>query len=174
MPAPNGGLLTRWNGWASIWLARIAALLVAGLALMTFADVFARYLFNSPFSFTIEITELTMGVIVYFGLGLVTHENSHVSVDILTSRLRRKLRAAVALVVDMAALAYLAVLVWRVWERAFDLHALGDVTQILLMPLWPGALAMAVGSVFLLTGVLLQFARSIGDLVAPGGAANDG
>ena len=83
-------MLERMNAVAAMWLARIAAAVIACLALMTFADVFARYVFNSPFSFTIELTEAAMGVIVFFGLALVTHEDGHISVDIVTSRLRAR------------------------------------------------------------------------------------
>jgi len=167
MREPDRGLPARLNGWATMWLARIAAVILAFLALMTFADVFARYFLNSPFTFTIEITEMAMGVIVFFGLGLVTHDQAHIAVDILTNRLRRTLQAAVALVVNLVALIYLAVLAWRMWERAIDLLQLGDVSQILLIPFWPGALLMAFGSLFLLTGILLVIRERAIDLLRP-------
>ena len=47
------------------------------------------------------------------------------------------------------------------WMQAFELLDLGDVTQILLLPYWPGAMAMAFGSAFLLTGVFLQLLRAL-------------
>ena len=130
-------MLERMNAVAAMWLARIAAAVIACLALMTFADVFARYVFNSPFSFTIELTEAAMGVIVFFGLALVTHEDGHISVDIVTSRLRARLRAALGLLMQAIALAYLALLVWRLWIRALELYDFGDTTQILLMKTKP-------------------------------------
>lgn len=156
MDGPTIGPIGRWNGRVTTWLARIAALILAVLCLTTFADVVARYFFNAPFAFTVEATELAMGLIVYLGVGLVTHDNEHVSADVVTLRLPDRLRTLVGLVTNGLALAFLLVMVWRVWLRAAELRAEGDVTQILLVPIWPVAFAMAFGAVFFATGVLLQ------------------
>jgi TRAP-type C4-dicarboxylate transport system permease small subunit len=150
------GPIGRWNGRVTTWLARIAALILAALCVTTFADVVARYFFNKPFTFTVEVTELAMGLIVYLGIGLVTHENEHVSADVVTSRLSEGLRALMGLATNVLALAFLAVMVWRVWLRAADLLAKGDITQIWYIPIWPVAFAMAFGAVFFVSGMFLQ------------------
>ena len=54
---------------------------------MTFCDVVGRYVFNSPFTFTVEFTQLSMGLIVYLGVGLTTHDRGHIVVDVVTLRL---------------------------------------------------------------------------------------
>ena len=82
--------LARANGRATLFLARIAAVALAVIALATFCDVIGRYFFKAPFSFTVELTEMGMAVLVYFGIGLVTHENGHISADFLSSRLPPK------------------------------------------------------------------------------------
>ena len=150
------GAIGRWNGRVTTWLARIAASILAVLCATTFADVVARYFLNKPFTFTVEVTELAMGLIVYLGVGLVTHDNEHVSADVVTSRLSVGLRALVTLTTNVLALAFLAVMVWRVWLRAADLLAKGDITQIWHIPLWPVAFAIAFGGVFFITGVLFH------------------
>ena len=104
------GRIDRLNGRATMWLARIAAAVLALLAVMTFCDVIARYFFNSPLSFTVEITEIAMGVIVYFGVGLVTQDNGHISVDIVTLRLSDWWRALLRLATNIAALGFLALM----------------------------------------------------------------
>jgi TRAP-type C4-dicarboxylate transport system permease small subunit len=155
------GLIGRLNGRVTMWLARVAALILAALCLMTFADVLGRYFFNRPFTFTVEVTELAMGLIVYLAIGLTTHASEHISVDVVTLRLSEGVRALVALLTNLVALAFLAVMVWRVWLRAIDLMAKGDVTQVWRIPQWPVALAMAFGALFLLTGVFLHMATAL-------------
>jgi len=165
MTEAGQGRLHRLNGMVTLWLARVAAAIMAFLALITFADVGARYLFNKPFNFSVEVTELSMGLMVYFGLGLTTHENGHVRVDFFTLKLGERVRAAIELVTSLIAFAFLAVMVWRLWMRALVLLEKHDVSQVLHLPFWPVAFAMATASLLLLTGVflwLLDAARQLG------------
>lgn len=152
----NAGLIGRWNGRVTWWLARIAAFVLASLAVITFCDVIARYFFNRPFPFTVEITEIAMGVLVYFGVGLATHDNDHISVDFVTLRLSERLRTLMTLITNAIAFVFLIFLVWRVWLRAGVLLEKDDMTPIMFIRLWPFAYIMAFGSVFYLTGILVQ------------------
>ena len=160
------GPLGRLNGRVTLWLARCAALVLSLLAVLTFCDVLARYLFSKSFSFTVEATELGMGLIVYLGVGLITHEKGHVAVDFVTIRLPQVAQALLETLVNLLALAYLTFLVWRLFLRAEELADKGDYTPIWHMPLWPVAGVMAIGSVFFLTGVLLHLASAVARLSA--------
>src|SRR3954470_22974391 len=104
--------LARANGRATLFLARIAAAALAIIALTTFCDVIGRYFFRAPFSFTVELTEMGMAVLVYFGIGLVTHENGHISADLLASRLPPKLGAMLAVVTNFLALGFVGLTIW--------------------------------------------------------------
>src|SRR5690348_921976 len=148
--------LARVNGRVATWLARIAAVALAVIAVVTLGDVIGRYFFHAPFAFTVELTQMAMGLVVYFGIGLVTHENAHISADFITLRLPPRLRAIFGLATNALALAFLALMVWRLWLQAEFLFAKGDTTMVWTVPLWPVAFAVAAGSVLLLTGVLLQ------------------
>ncbi len=150
------GSLARINARLAEWLARIGALALAVIALATFCDVVARYFFNRPFSFTVELTEIAMALVVYFGVGLVTHEGAHINADVVVLRLPLRWRIWFALVTNLLALGFLAFMVWRLWLRAVFLLGKGDTTPVWGMPLWPIAFAIAFGSVFLLTGVFLH------------------
>jgi TRAP-type C4-dicarboxylate transport system permease small subunit len=149
-------MLAHANERATLFLARISAAALAVIALTTFCDVIGRYFFHAPFSFTVELTEMGMAVLVYFGIGLVTHENGHISADFLVSRLPPKLGALLAVVTNLLALGFVGLTIWQLWLHAFYLLQKGDLTQNWRVPLWPVAFAAAFGSLFLLTGVLLQ------------------
>ena len=167
MRAPIVDALARANGRFTLWLARIAAVLLAVIAVVTFGDVVGRYFFHAPFAFTVELTQILMALIVYFGVGLVTHEDSHISADVVTIRLGPRLRALFALATNLLALVFLAVMVWRLWVQANFLFAKGDTTMVWTVPLWPMAFAVAFGSVFLLTGVALQLVAAAARLRDP-------
>jgi TRAP-type C4-dicarboxylate transport system permease small subunit len=156
MTGPAVTALARANGRAAMWLARIAAAALAVIAVVTFGDVIGRYFFHAPFAFTVELTQMAMALVVYFGVGLVTQENAHISADVVTLRLPPRLRALLAVVTDALALAFLAVMVWQLWQNAEFLRAKGDTTMVWEVPLWPVAFAIAAGGVLFLTGVLLH------------------
>ncbi|TMJ76936.1 MAG: TRAP transporter small permease [Alphaproteobacteria bacterium] len=153
--------LARANGRASLWLARLAAVALAIIALVTFGDVIGRYFFHAPFAFTVELTQMLMAIVVFFGVGLVTHEDAHISADVVTLRLPPRWRAAVAAVTNLLALCFLAILTWRLWGHAEFLYGKGDTTMVWTVPLWPVAFAVALGSVFYLTGVFLHLLDSM-------------
>src|ERR1051325_12052015 len=85
--------LARANRRVTMWLAWIAAVALALIALVTFGDVVGRYFFNASFAFTVELTGMLMAVIVFFGVGLVTHDDAHICADVVTMRLPERLRA---------------------------------------------------------------------------------
>jgi TRAP-type C4-dicarboxylate transport system permease small subunit len=66
-----------------------------------------------------------------------------------------RLRALFALATNLLALGFLVLMAWRLWLYAGFLFEKGDTTQVWAVPLWPVALAVAFGSLFLLSGVLL-------------------
>ena len=150
------GALGQLNGRVTTWLARIAAFILALLAVVTFCDVIGRYFFNAPFTFTVEMTELAMGLIVYLAVGLTTHDNEHISVDFVTLRLSEWTRALFGVITNALALAFLCIMIWRMWLQAAALLAKGDVTQVWRVAIWPVAFVMAFGGIFFLTGVLLH------------------
>ena len=79
----------------------------------------------------------------------------------MTQRLSDRLRALMGLVTNVLALAFLAVMVWRMGLRAADLLAKGDITDIWHIPIWPVAFAMAFGAVFFISGVLLHMLSAL-------------
>jgi TRAP-type C4-dicarboxylate transport system permease small subunit len=148
--------LTSANGWVTLWLARIACVALIVIAAVTFFDVIGRYFFQAPFPFTVELTQLAMAIVVYFGVGLVTHEDGHINADIVTLRLSPRRRALLAVLTNLLALGFLAAMAWCLWVQANFLLAKGDTTMVWTVPLWPFAFAVAFGSLFLLTGVVIQ------------------
>jgi len=148
--------LIRTNGRVTLWLAHIGSVALALIAAVTFVDVVGRYFFNAPFAFTVEMTQLAMAIVVYFGVGVVTHEDTHINADVVTLRLPPRGRALFALVMNLLAAAFLVLMVWRLWVQADFLREKGDTTMVWTVPLWPFAFAVAFGSIFLLTGVLVQ------------------
>ena len=170
----NGSIwdgLARANRRIAMALAWIAAFGLELIALVTFGDVVGRYFFHAPFAFTVELTQMAMAVIVFFGVGLVTHDDAHICADVVTARLSDRLRMLFGLLTNLIALGFAGVMSWQLWLYAVFLFGKGDTTQVWTVPLWPIAFAVAVGSIFIVTGLLLHvagvFRRLSGEVPVP-------
>lgn len=157
----GNGLLERLNGRISLWFARLAAVILSGIGLMTFCDVVARYFFNRPFTFTVEVTELLMGLVIFLGVGLTTHDTRHITVDIVTMKLPVRPRALLEIGVTIVGIAILFLMVWQMWKTAARLRSAGEYTPIHEIVIWPFAYVMAFASIFFLTGLLLYILRAV-------------
>jgi TRAP-type C4-dicarboxylate transport system permease small subunit len=169
MPDPSLGGWDRLNERATTWLALAGSVALAIMMLLTFIDVVGRYLFSLPFTGTVEMTELLMGLMIYLGIGLTTHDRGHIRVDLLVTRLSPRGQATLELITGAIALAFVALIVWQLWLRAQVNFDKNDMTQIWEWPVWPVAFTMAAGSLFLLSSMILLLLKAWQDLVrAPG------
>jgi TRAP-type C4-dicarboxylate transport system permease small subunit len=136
------GLARRLDGAIGAFAGTVLFLMMA----LTAVDVVGRYLFNRPFRGSLELTEILMTVMIFAGLPLVTAKGGHVTVDIadvlIPSAVKRWLGFAVHVICAFA----LSVLAWRLATKAMQLAAYGDTTAALLLPLWPLAWFMALGT----------------------------
>jgi len=171
MRDPLTSQVGRLNARVTFCLARIATVALALIAVVTFCDVIARKVFNSGFTFTVEMTEMAMALIVFLGVGLVTHQRGHIVVDVVTLRLSERARVWLELVTNILSLGFVLIMVWRLWLQAFFIRSKGDLTPIWNIPLWPIAYLIAAGSIFLVTGLVLHVLDSIDRAANPGKVA---
>ena len=72
-----------WENRIDAVLGFAASALLTLMMVLTFADVVARYLLNRPIRGAFEITELTLLVLIFAGLPLVSHADEHVTMDFI-------------------------------------------------------------------------------------------
>lgn len=130
----------------SNWMAGAASVCLLGLMLITFADVVGRYFFNAPLVFTVEIVELGMGLMLFFGLAMTTLNRGHISVDLITGFLPLYARVWLASFSALIAVIFLGLITWRLWDRAMNFMSDGLATQILFLPVAPVVFVMAIAA----------------------------
>lgn len=157
------GLIEKLSGTServTMWLARGGALALTIMMLLTFFDVIGRA-FNHPIVGTVEVTELLMGLLIFLGVGLTTFLRGHIRVDILITYLSPRAQAVLDSVTMAISTVFAALMCWQLWLKAADTVAMGDVTQIWAVPVWPVAYLMAACSITLVTGLALHLFRSL-------------
>src|SRR5687768_8423297 len=122
---------------------------------LTFADVVARYLLNRPIRGGFEITELTLLVLMFAGLPLVSHADEHVTMDFIDRILPARGRLVWLRVMHAVCAAIMFFLTWQVWIKATRIASYSDTTDVLRVPIGPFVYFMA--AMIALTGVVHVF-----------------
>ena len=122
------------------------------MMVLTFFDVVGRYLLNRPIRGAFEITELTLLVLIFAGLPLVSHADEHVTMDFIDRILPRAALRALVRLVHAACAALMFFLTWQVWIKADRIASYGDTTDILRITVAPFVYFMAL--MIALTGLV--------------------
>jgi TRAP-type C4-dicarboxylate transport system permease small subunit len=143
-------------------LGLLSAVPLALIVVITFADVFARYLFSSPIRGSVEMIEFAMALVIFTAMPLVTRHRGHVTVSLIDGVLRGRAVAIRRLVCDGLSALALGLMAWRLALHGADDFEAGTRTIVLewlQAPLtWAMALLAAVSALIL----LLQIAGQLG------------
>ena len=135
-------------------LGAISALPLAVILIVTFVDVFARYLFATPIRGSVEIIEFAMALVIFGALPLVTRSRGHVTVGLLDGVIGNgAARRIKQLLCDALSASALGLLAWRLWVHAGGQLAESSRSIVLGLPHAP--LSYALFALALLSMVLM-------------------
>ncbi len=124
--------------------------------------VFSRYVLRRPSHIALEISGYLMVALTFFGSGYILLKAKHVSVQVLTSRLKGAGRRIHDLTVNILLFLFTALVIYE--GIGFTLLAYREhyrSTSLLNFPMWIVYMTIPIGMVFL----LLQIIRNIMVLV---------
>lgn len=141
--------------WAFRVLQSAAAALLFAMMVLTFVDVWGRYVFNAPLPGAFEITELMMAALIFAGLPLVTAAGEHVSVDLLDYSISKNLQRFRDALINLLCAFMLGLLSYRLWLKAIEQVSYGDETAVLNLPVAPVTFFMSFSTA--LSGAALVY-----------------
>ncbi|WP_152527880.1 TRAP transporter small permease [Lutibaculum baratangense] len=128
----------------SLSLGLGAAIFLLAMMLVTTVDVAGRYLFATPLPGAFELTQLLLAATVFAGLPLVTLKEEHVSVTLLSERLKGRAAALHGALSSALSAAVFIVVARQLGVQAMRLASYGDTTSLLRIPMAPLAWTMSV------------------------------
>ncbi len=124
-------------------LELLTAIFLMLMVVLTFLDVFARYLFASPIKGSLEIIQFAMALVIFTALPLVTRQREQITVSLVEGLVKgASARRAKQIICDLISLAAVGLLTWRLWIQAGELVAANTRTIVLGWPMGPLAYAM--------------------------------
>jgi TRAP-type transport system small permease protein len=140
----RGELPQRLVSLAHAVLGTLMAADLLAIMMLTVVDVVGRYFVNQPILGASEMVEFMLAILVFGTLPLATAAREHIVIDLVDFAMTPRGKRVQQILVDLASAALLAFVGWRLWVRAAELGAHGDVTQSLLLPLAPLGYAMSI------------------------------
>jgi len=94
----------------------IIAILLGLMTLLTFANVLARYLFNSNIFYALELTVFMFAWLVLLGASYAVKKNAHLGVDAVVNMARPSARRVMGLLSALACIVYALLLLKGAWD----------------------------------------------------------
>lgn len=142
-------------------LAYLSCVCLVLLMLVTFADVIGRYFLNRPVTYAVELIELLMGLVVFFGLAYTTIKKAHISVDLLVDAVPSVVKSALMVFAALVSAVVIIIMAWRLTLRAIGFASDGLSTSVLFMPVAPFVFLMCAGAA-------LAALVAVAQLISPG------
>lgn len=147
-----------------LWLAAAALIAMMGV---TVADVFFRYVFNSPVRGSYDMVEATLVVFVFHGMSTAFLHRKHITIDLIDSFAGVRTVSLLVRLSDVLSIAAVVFFTYAMLVPAFQSYAYADVKLELQLPIWWLWVAALSG----MAGAILC---ALGALLAPSAASHDG
>jgi TRAP-type C4-dicarboxylate transport system permease small subunit len=156
-----------------VLLGTISGGMLLGMAGVTLLDVAGRAVFNRPIPAAYELVQLAQAILVFAALPLATRRREHITMGVSLGALGSRAAAALAVLVDLVSIGFLAVLAWRLRLLGLYLDDMGEALMFLGVPVAPMAQFMAAMTALsaLVLGIValrdLRHGRRDGEEFAP-------
>jgi TRAP-type C4-dicarboxylate transport system permease small subunit len=124
----------------------------------TVLDVVLRYVFNRPFSGSLELTEFAMSAIVFLGIAYCGWVGGHVAVDILERPLEDPRLRFISVLLPLIGAVLFAMIAWLSAVEA--LTSTHRISNMMRWPHWPFQLTVAFGAAMYAIVLLVHTVRA--------------
>lgn len=144
------------TGWAIA-----GGLVLIGVVLVNGYSILAAAIVNRPFPGDFELTEMGTAIAAFAFLPYCQLAGANVSADIFTMQAGRRSVATMKLFAALVAIAFSALLIWRMYAGLLDYREYTEFTGILEIPLWWAFVPALISLVLLLLASLITLAEAV-------------
>jgi C4-dicarboxylate transporter DctQ subunit len=123
----------------------IVILMLAAMTGLTFMQVVLRYVFNSGFTWALEMTTIFFAVMIFVGISYGVRVGAHIGVDALVRLMPPALRRGVSIGVVLLCLGYCGIVIFGSYEYVSKMRIVGVELEDLPIPVWVARSIMPLG-----------------------------
>jgi C4-dicarboxylate transporter DctQ subunit len=132
----------RWLDRLEEW---IVMLMLAAMTLLTFVQVVLRYVFNSGFTWALELTTIFFAMMIFVGISYGVRVGAHIGVDALVRLMPSGMRRGVSILVVLLCLGYAGIIILGSWDYVTKMKMVGIELEDLPFPMWIVRAIMPLG-----------------------------
>ena len=126
-------------------IERIAGLMLAVVAALTFGDAALRYLFAIQIPDSFALSGMLQAIAIFWGIACATYHGRHITVDMLWEASGPSARRAIDTFAESVNFLFFAALTFMLWRKFQSQYASGETSNDLTIPLWPYVILAGVG-----------------------------
>ena len=138
----------------------IVIVMLSAMTLLTFTQVVLRYVFNSGFTWALEMTTIFFAAMIFVGISYGVRVGAHIGVDALVSRLPATARRFTSIVVVLLCLLYAGLVIAGSYVYVMKMRSVHIEMEDLPIEVWMVRSLLPLGYV-LLTFRFLQVLWSL-------------
>ncbi len=143
----------------------LAEIALAVLLILVFHEVVARYVFNNPTLYSVEISEYLLIFIAFMAAGWVMKNNGHVRMSSVISLMPLRMRQFADVFTSIIVFCFCAILVWQGMKSSLMAFTGGYHSSSLLnVPLWIPYAIIPLGSLILALQMIVRIGNTIAGL----------
>ena len=151
-------LLSRWLNW-------MAAAAVIAVMLIVCANVIGRGFFERPVKGTVDMASL-LGALIIAGAIPYTHVlKGHIRIGLLVDRLPHRIRHIIEGVIHLIGFSLFVLISWQATLFAKSTSEIGELSEVLKIPLTPFAYIVAIGCIALALVLLIDLIKAFSKAV---------
>lgn len=141
--------------------AIIGGLVLVGVVLINAYSIAAGAIINRPFPGDFELTEMGVAIAAFCFLPYCQLVGANVTADIFTTKAGPRTIALMRLLAAVIAVAFAALLIWRMSDGLADYIEYPQTTTILRIPLWWAFIPALASLVLLVIAALISLADQV-------------
>ena len=129
--------------WISDFLKKVGGACLVGMMSLTCADVIGR-IFGHPILGSVELVTVMATMAIATGLAFTHETKGHVGVEILVRLFSQRVQTIIELCTSTLSFLLFAIVTWRMFLYAHDLHRTGEETVNLKLPEYVFVYALSI------------------------------
>ncbi len=140
--------------WIFVVMSGVAIVFMMGA---TVYEVVARYLFNRPTSWSVEVSSHLLIAPVFLAAAYTLMTGGHVRMEVVAEHLPKRVQLVTSIVTSLMALAFLVVLTWNIGGLFLQAYkGTWRSPGILQIPLSPSYFTMTIGSALFCLAIIVK------------------